>query len=89
MSLPLLLSKIYIENHSTGQTISVAKTGESPCGIIIPGDFDYPMEGQRITNVYELFESWAGNSTNEEFKQWYNSEDDTKTIKMEDVILGR
>ena len=75
--------------YSTGQTVSVAKTGESPCGIIIPGDFDYPMEGQRITNVYELFESWAGNSTNEEFKQWYNSEDDTKTIKMEDVILGR
>ena len=47
------------------------------------------MEGQRITNVYELFESWAGNSTDEEFKQWYNNEDDTKTIKMEDVILGR
>ena len=89
VTIPQFLSNIYIENHSTGQTIPVAKTGESPCGIIIPGDFDYPMEGQRITNVYELFESWAGNSTNEEFKQWYNSEDDTKTIKMEDVILGR
>ena len=89
ISIPMFLSHIYIENHSTGQTIEVAKKGDSPCGIIIPGNFDYPMEGQRITNVYELFESWAGNSTDEEFKQWYNDEDDTKTINMDDVILGR
>lgn len=89
VTIPQFLSQIYIENRTTGQSVSVAKTGQSPCGIIIPGNFDYPMEGQRITNVYELFESWAGNSTDEEFKQWYNNEDDTKTIKMDDVLLGR
>lgn len=89
VTIPQFLSQIYIENHTTGQTVSVAKTGESPCGIIIPGNFDYPMEGQRITNVYELFEKWAGNSTDEEFKQWYNNEDEKKTIKMDDVLLGK
>lgn len=89
VTIPQFLSQIYIENRTTGQSVSVAKTGESPCGIIIPGNFDYPMEGQRITNVYDLFESWAGNSTDEEFKQWYNSNDETKTIKMDDVLIGR
>ena len=85
LSIPEFLSKIYIVNQTTGQTIPVAKTGESPCGIMIPGDFDYPMEGQRITNVYEIFEKWAANSTDEDFKLWYYDKDTEKVIKMDDV----
>ena len=89
VTIPQFLSMIYIENRTTGQTIPVATVGESPTGIIIPGQFNYPMEGQRITNVYEIFSSWAGNCSDPEFKEWYEHAVDQMTINMNEVFGGR
>ena len=86
MTIPQFLSKIYIENQTTGQTVEVAKTGSSPCGIIIPSDFDYPMEGESITGAYPLFTYWSRNASN--YKDWYSKENTTggTTITVKNVL---
>ena len=86
MTIPQFLSKIYIENQTTGQTVEVAKTGSSPCGIIIPSDFDYPMEGESITGAYQLFTYWSRNASN--YKDWYSKENSTDgtTITVNNVL---
>ena len=70
------LKNIYIENRSTGKTIRLAKKGEPPFGIIIPQDFDYPLENQPVTKAYTEFLKWAQNCN--ESKDWYSHEDATK-----------
>jgi hypothetical protein len=89
VTVPEFLSHISIVNRTTGQSVSVATAGDSPTGVIIPGQFNYPMEAQRITNVYEIFSSWAGNSSDPEFKEWYEHANSQMTIKMNEVFGGR
>lgn len=84
MTIPMLLSQIYIENRSTGHTINVSKASESPYGIIIPGEFDYPMEGERITNAYTTFKNWANAASM--FGDWYTMPEEELTIKMKEII---
>ena len=86
MTIPQFLSQIKIENITTRTTIEVAKQGLSPCGIIIPGNFDYPMEAERIVNAYTLFKSWANKASDPEFKTWYLNPDETTTIQMSEII---
>ena len=59
VSIPQYLKGIYIENQTTGKTIRFSQTGEPPFAIIVPEDFDYPMEGQPITQAYKNFIDWA------------------------------
>ena len=57
------LKGIYIENKTTGKIIQVPKKGEAPFAIIVPQEFDYPMEAQSITGAYEEFVNWAQDAT--------------------------
>ncbi len=61
LTLPQLLSKIYIINKTRNTTIRVPQTGEAPCALIIPGDFDYPRETQSILGAYSNFLTWVHN----------------------------
>ena len=70
MTIPQFLSKIYISNLTTGEDIKVARQGEAPTAIIMPMDFEYPMEGVRITIAYEEFLEWASDVTGH--TDWYN-----------------
>ena len=59
MTIPQFLSQIYIVNATIGNEIHVSAKAEPPYAIIVPGDFNYPRETKRITNVYEIFGNWA------------------------------
>ena len=61
VSIPQFLTKIYIENETMIGEVHVPKTGEPPYALIIPGDFDYPLERTSINNAYENFQGWATN----------------------------
>jgi hypothetical protein len=76
-TIPQFLSKIYIRNVSQGgNEIRVPKKGEPPFALIVPGDFDYPIERVSIINAYEAFRTWANNAYN--YGEWLDSFDDSK-----------
>lgn len=59
VTIPQFLSAIWVENLTTGQTIHVPNAGEPPYAIIVPLDFNYPLEGQPVTEAYAGFLKWA------------------------------
>ena len=69
VTIPDYLKNIFIENKSTGKIVKMAQAGEPPFAIIVPGDFDYPLERVSITNAYGNFAGWAQNMTTN--KDWY------------------
>lgn len=60
---------IYIENQTTGQTIRTPNQGDAPSAIIVPLNFNYPMEGQSIKSAYPEFLEWAHDKNTR--KDWY------------------
>ena len=55
ITIPDFLKNIFIENKTTGKIVKMAQAGEPPFAIIVPGDFDYPLEHIAITNAYTNF----------------------------------
>ena len=76
ITIPQYLKNIYIENRTTGKEIRVSKQGEPPYAIIVPQDFQYPMEHTRITEAYAKFLEWAQNANKD--KNWYVFEEADK-----------
>ena len=75
-TIPQFLKGIFIENKTTGKIIQIAKQGEAPFAIIVPQEFDYPMEKQTITTAYQNFINWAQDLNSS--KDWYLLEDADK-----------
>ena len=76
VTIPQYLKNIYIENRTTGKEIHVSKQGEPPYAIIVPQDFQYPMEHTCITEAYAKFLEWAQNANKD--KNWYVFEEADK-----------
>lgn len=76
MTIPNYMKNIYIENKTTGNTVKIAKIGQPPFAIIVPKDFQYPMEYQPITKAYREFLEWAQNVNTSQ--DWYMMEDADK-----------
>lgn len=76
-TIPQFLSSIYIRNMSQGgNEIHVPNMGDAPFALIIPGDFDYPIERTSIVNAYTTFRTWANNANN--YAEWLDSYDSSK-----------
>jgi hypothetical protein len=69
VTIPDFLKNIFIENKTTGKVVRMAQAGEPPYAIIVPGDFDYPVERVSIINAYKKFINWAQDMTVD--KDWY------------------
>lgn len=69
VTIPDFLKNIFIENRSSGKIVKMAQAGEPPFAIIVPGDFDYPLERVSIINAYGNFAGWAQNMTTN--TDWY------------------
>ena len=69
VTIPDFLKNIFIENKTTGKFVRMAQAGEPPYAIIVPGDFDYPVERVSIINAYKKFINWAQDMTVD--KDWY------------------
>ena len=69
MTIPEYLKNIYIENRTTNRIVELSKQGEYPLVIIVPQDFEYPMERTSITGAYKQFLEWAHDVTAS--KDWY------------------
>lgn len=74
-----VLKRIYVEDKTTNETIRFSEeAGMTPSAIIIPIDFSYPKEKQRITQAYENFASWAQNK--DTYTDWYNTPTEGKVF---------
>ena len=65
------MKQIQIENKTTGKIIEMPKQGEPPYAIIVPFNFNYPVEKCSIINAYPLFKNWAQNRDID--TDWYNT----------------
>ena len=84
MTIPEFLSNIYIDNQTTGEKIRVPhEAGKAPLAIIMPFDFNYPMEKARISDVYTSFLNWAKLAT--QSRDWYLYPNE-KTFPVEEVL---
>ena len=77
-SLMDFLKHIYIYDRTTDQEIRIPAKGEGPHAVIIPYDFKYPLEKQRITDAYKLFSNWSGDRFAD--NKWYTQPDETKVV---------
>lgn len=74
-----VLKRIYVLDASTNQEIKYSeKAGATPSVIIVPLNFSYPKEKQRITQAYENFASWAQNK--DTYTDWYNTPTEGKVF---------
>lgn len=76
VTIPDFLKTISIENKTTGKVVKIAQAGEPPFAVIVPGDFDYPLEHIAITNAYSKFVNWAQDMNVD--KDWYIYPDEGK-----------
>jgi len=65
------LRGIYIENRTTGKTVSMPLKGASPNAIIVPLNFKYPKENTSIKTAYPGFLEWAQDMNDK--KDWYRA----------------
>lgn len=84
MTIPQFLAKIYIENQTTGDVITVPTTGAAPLAIIMPFDFKYPKERQMITGAYTEFLQWAQDATGH--NDWYNHVEENTVYPIDNII---
>jgi hypothetical protein len=56
--------------------IGLPKKGYAPFAVIIPVDFDYPLEGACIKDAYLNFADWAQNANNN--RDWFLLEEANK-----------
>lgn len=84
MTIPEFLGLIYIENKATGRLITIPKKNEPPLALILPWDFDYPLERESINDAYTEFKNWATNAFN--YGKWRNSENDSKVFNTPNGI---
>ena len=63
--------QIYIHNATTGRDIYLSTTGEDPHGLMIPADFQYPVEKTSINQANESFLKWAEGDNGS--YNWYNN----------------
>lgn len=69
ITIKAFLSGLSVKNLTTGKTISMPATGEPPYAVIVPLDFQYPLETVSIINAYDYFKNWAQNKTTS--ADWY------------------
>ena len=65
------LTKPWIEDKTTGATISLSGIGQSPHGVLIPTDFKYPKEKTPVYEAYPKFKAW-GFEGDENAILWYS-----------------
>ncbi len=59
----------YIYDKTTKNVIYLSKAGQDPHGIMIPDDFQYPLERVCVKDAYEQFNSWGKNAVTS--TRWY------------------
>ena len=60
--------------------ISIAKKGQDPHCIVIPGRWQWPTERTCIVDAYKQFATWAHDISDPTVKNWYMFPESSKVI---------
>lgn len=78
--------QIYIYNQTMGYEIKLSTKGQDPHAIIIPCDFEYPLEKTSINNANSSFVKWGeGDNT---YYNWYNHNDKSKVYSKAGLVVS-
>jgi hypothetical protein len=78
-SLASFIESIYVYDKTQDRNITLAGKGEDPHAIVIPSDFDYPIEKICIKDAYPLFSNWAQNAENDRY--WFRHAQESLIFK--------
>ncbi len=67
-----LSKQVYIYNATTGKEIRLSEAGEDPHGLLIPYDYEYPLETVCIKDSNTKFIDWGTNPSSEN-TDWYKT----------------
>ncbi len=67
-----LPNQIYIYNATTGKDIKLSNAGEDPHGLLIPYDYQYPLERECIKDANPEFIDWGKNPISSN-SSWYKN----------------
>ena len=76
--------QVYIYNAATGKDIRLSEQGEDPHAIMVPADFQYPLEGTCIKEAYPAFVYWAIDRT--QYTNWYLSPEVEMNVYLESIF---
>lgn len=78
--------QLYIYNKTQGYPIKLSTKGQDPHGIIIPCDFEYPIEKVPIDQANTSFTKWGeGDNT---YYNWYRDNDATKVYSNAGFVIS-
>ena len=78
----------WIKSPIVPKGIHIAKTGKAPLGVVIPGDWQWPLEYVCIKEAYPDFLKFAENVQDENVREWYKVTD-TNPVKDKFFIKGQ
>lgn len=79
----------WIDSPAVKDGVHLAKPGEDPHGVAIPGDWKWPREAVNITEAYPLFTDFIrynrdGESVSEEALKWYEAPVEEKVYTIQE-----
>ena len=63
------VKKIYVYDATQGRDITLSGQGDDPHAIVVPADFEYPLEKTCIKTAYPLFSNWVQKATSD--RMWF------------------
>ena len=78
----------WIKSPLVPKGIHIAKTGKAPLGVVIPGDWQWPLEYVCIKDAYSDFVKFAENAQDEKVREWYKVTD-TNPVRDKIYVKGR
>ena len=78
----------WIDSPAVNEGVHLAKPGEDPHGVAIPGDWKWPREAVNITEAYPLFSDFIrynrdGASVSEDALKWYETPIEEKVYTIQ------
>ena len=72
----------WVYNKTQNDTIKLSLTGQDPHGIMLPFDFDYPLEKVPVTQAYGLFNNWVKEGKSVSETNWYVFPNESRVYTM-------
>lgn len=67
----------WIKSPLVPKGIHIAKTGKAPLGVVIPGEWQWPLENVCVKEAYTGFVKFAEDDDDDDARQWYKATDTT------------
>ena len=72
----------WVYNKTQNDTIKLSLTGQDPHGIMLPYDFDYPLEKVPVTSAYREFNDWVSEGKSVSETNWYVNPNESRVYVM-------